>query len=392
MTIASDSLVSVQAYLRRRGWVEEPPGRAGSWWHRPSRPSPEETRIGVPDRIGVPGRIIPGTVEWRSVIGSLADYERRSFEEIAETIRVQFVDVTEFGIAGDFTMAGPILLSAGASFLSSARGMLRAAATAAVRPRADIGNFSTVANRIADRARLGYTREGSYVIPLLMPLPPPQDDSAHEPLEGMETERVAYEPAERRVTRTLAQSLAAVQQGIVQPAREPRARDMAALVSAGVTRQLVAAASSILAEPEVSEFRASFQWAGAITPPGGVPRRVELPKAAGPLLATAEKLLKSSPRRDPGQIVTGPIVMVRRLPDAPSGEIAIQTMRAGRMSEVRVHLSAQELDNALEWMRAGRAVVAEGQLVRVPGQLSRIPEPSRIHPLDETFLFDGGKR
>ena len=181
-------------------------GTSGSWWHRPSRRSSEETHIGVPDRIGVPGRIIPGTVEWRSVIGSLADYEKRSFEEIAETIRVQFVDVTEFGIAGDFTMAGPILLSAGASFLSSARGMLRAAATAAVRPRADIGNFSTVANRIADQARLGYTRAGSYVIPLLMPLPPPQDDSARQPLEGMGTERVAYEPAERRVTRTLCSS------------------------------------------------------------------------------------------------------------------------------------------------------------------------------------------
>jgi len=388
MTIASDSLVSVQAYLRRRGWVEEPPGRAGSWWHRPSRRSSEETHIGVPDRIGVPGRIIPGTVEWRSVIGSLADYEKRSFEEIAETIRVQFVDVTEFGIAGDFTMAGPILLSAGASFLSSARGMLRAAATAAVRPRADIGNFSTIANRIADQARLGYTRAGSYVIPLLMPLPPPQDDSARQPLEGMGTERVAYEPAERRVTRTLAQSLAAVQQGIVQPAREPHARDMAALVSAGVTRQLVAAASSILAEPEVSEFGVSFQWAGAITPPGGVPRRVEFPAAAGLLLARAEELLKSS-RSDPRQVVTGPIVMVRHLPDAPSVEIAIQTMRAGKMSEVIVYLSAQRREDALEWMRGGRAVVAEGQLVRVPGQHSRIPEPSRIHPLDETFLFEG---
>ncbi len=85
------------------------------------------------------------------------------------------------------------------------------------------------------------------------------------------------------------------------------------LREAGVTRQLVAAANSILAEPEVSEFRASFQWTGAIAPPGGVPTLVELPAAAGPLLARAERLLKSS-RRDPGQIVTGPIVMVRHLP------------------------------------------------------------------------------
>jgi hypothetical protein len=385
MTIASDSLVSVQAYLRRRGWIEEPPGRAGSWWHRPSPRSPE-THIGVPDRIGVPGRIIPGTVEWRSVIGSLADYEKRSFEEIAENVRDQFVDVTELCVASDFMIVRSIPLATGVDLLAAAKAMLRAAATAAVRPRADIaGSFSTVANRIANQSRLGHTREGSYVIPLLMPLTP-LDDSARPAFSGMETHRVEYEPEERRVTRTLAQALDAMQQRIVAPDREPGVQDIVPLVAAGVTRELVAAVRSILAQPEVSDFSASFQWAGAIAPPGGVPRRVELPASAERLLTSTERILKSS-RKGAGEIITGLIVMIRHLPDAPTGEIGIQTMRSGRTSEILVQLPAEEIDNAHAWMAERRAVVAEGQLIHKRGRPLRMPEPGGVHPVDETVLF-----
>jgi hypothetical protein len=316
----------------------------------------------------------------------LADYEQTSFEDIADRIRDVFIDVTELSVASIFAISESIPLASGVDLLASAKMMLRAAATAAVRPRADIGgNFSTVADRIAGQSRLGHTREGSYVIPLLMPLLP-QDDSTRAPLSGLETHRVEYEPAERRVTRTLAQALNAMQQRIVEPGREPGVQDVIPLVSAGVTRELVAAVHSILSQPEVGDFKATFQWAGAIAPPGGVPTRVELPATAHRLLASAQKLLKSS-RRDPGEIVTGPIVEIRQLPDAPTGEIAIQTMRSGKMSEVRVQLSAQELDAAHAWMTERRAVVAEGPLIRDRGRPLRMPEPSGVHPVDETVLF-----
>lgn len=373
MTITNDSLGSVQAYLRRRGWIEEPPGPGGSWWRRPDT---QEAPIGVP------ARIVPGTTEWRSVIESVAAHERRSFEEIAEIIRNEFTDVTQFSIESDF-ITGSVPLSAGATLLASVRLMLRAAAVAANTPRADILNFSRGAESIANEARLAHTREGSYIIPLLMPLSQQQDDQARQPISGME--RVAWEPAQRRVTRTLAQALAAVQRGIVEPARVPRARDIAPLVAAGVSRQFVGAVKDILANGAVGDFKATFQWADAHGSPGGIPAHVELPAEAEPLLETAEGLLKSS-RAVSGQIITGPIVMVRLLPDATSGEIGVQTMRSGRVSEVWVELSVQAFDKAHEWMRQRRAVVVEGQIARARGHL-RISEPTDIHPLDEAFLF-----
>ncbi len=374
MATAIDSLVSVQAYLRRRGWIEEPSGPVGSWWHRPS---PEKTYIGVPDLI------LPDTIEWRSVIERLADYEQRSFDEIAENVRDQYVDVAELSIDSDLMIARSIPLGTGTGLLASAKAIVRASANAAVRPRADIaGNFSTVANRIASRSRIGHSREGSYVIPLLMPLTP-RSDSARPPLSGMELHRVEYEPEERRVTRTLAQALNAMRQRVIERDREPDATDIVPLVAAGVTRDLVAAVNSILSQPEVSDFKASFRWAGAIPAPGGVPGHVDFPADAGRLLVSTERLLKSS-RRNTDEIITGLIVMVRRL---PAGEIAIQTMRSGRTSEVLVSLSAENIDNALSWMADRRAVLAEGQLVRERGRPLRMHEPSVVRPVDETVLF-----
>jgi hypothetical protein len=103
------------------------------------------------------------------------------------------------------------------------------------------------------------------------------------------------------------------------------------------------------------------------------------------LLSRTATLLRRS-TRDPNQVVTGPIVEVRHLPNDPSGEIAVRTMRGGRINEIRVRLQQPEIDNALEWMRTARAVLVEGPLVRTPGQPLRIVAPERIHPLDEAFL------
>jgi hypothetical protein len=168
-------------------------------------------------------------------------------------------------------------------------------------------------------------------------------------------------------------------------------KDMAALVDAGASRELVVALQRILDDPAVAQFDAKFQWAGAITPPGGIPEHVTLPADATPLLGKAAALLRTS-KRDPHQVITGPIVEVRHLPGDPSGEIAVQTMRRGRMNEIRVRLRDRDIEKSLEWMRTARAILVEGPLVHTPNQPLRIVAPTRVHPLDEAFLpLDLGK-
>lgn len=192
--IQTDQLL--RFYLLRHGWSPDDPGPGGALWRRQ-----DDAVVAVPDQVSA------GTVEWRSVVERLAAYENQTVSVVAESIRLQLTDVTRLSAANDIVIAGSIPLAAGVSLVSSAWAMLRAAATSSVRPRSHIaGNFSKIGDSVAASARLGHTEEGSYVLPLLMPLTPPSGDAqVHQsPVPGLELERMPFETAERRVTRTLA--------------------------------------------------------------------------------------------------------------------------------------------------------------------------------------------
>jgi hypothetical protein len=370
---------NVRNYLRRNQWVEQAPGIAGSLWTR-DRDGEEIITIAVPAAIRA------DTIEWRSVIERLATFEQRPVDAVASSIRNLLVDITRLRAANDLVISGSIPLKAGVELISSARKLLRTCATTAQRPRAHIGgNYTKEGDRLANQARLGHTEEGSYVLPILMPLSEPAPDSEDNLWSEEGVVRVALEPPERRVTRTLAQAMTALQSRIVQPAREPKAADMHDLVSAGVSRELVLAVNEVLGDPTVAVFEAAFEWAAGFTAPAAVPATIAVPSDAGWLLARAADLLASS-KRDPHQSITGPIVEVRHLPGDPFGEISVQTIRQGRPAEVRIRLTNQQLDPTHEWMRSARTIVVEGPIERIPGRPLRIERPTNIYPLDESYL------
>lgn len=370
----------VRGYLQRTGWQEQQAGVAGALWRRDD-PAGEAT-------LAVPFAMRIETAEWRGLTERLAVYEHRPVAEVAYQIQHFYTDVTRFRAANDYVIGGSIPLTAGVDLVSSAYKMLRASATTARQTKAHIaGNFSKLGDQIAAEARLGHTEHGSYIVPVLVPLSEPapgeQSDLWHD--EPGVAERVAYEPPERRVTRTLAQALTAINIRIVQPAREPTAADMVPLIAAGASRELVVAVNQVLSDPAVALLEASFAWAVGATAPASVPASVSLPAEAGDLLTKASRLLRTS-RRDPSERMTGPIVEVRHVPGDPYGEVALQTMRHGRAVEVRVRLSEDRLDPTHDWMRTSRTIVVEGQVLRAPGKPLRVDQPSNVYPLDEAFL------
>jgi hypothetical protein len=157
------------------------------------------------------------------------------------------------------------------------------------------------------------------------------------------------------------------------------------VIEAGGSHELVAALHRVLSDPSVAQFEASFQWAGALDRPGGVPAQVQVEAEAAPLLREAARLLKTS-SYTPDQVITGPIVEHRHLPEDPFGEIAVQTVRRGRPAEVRVRLPLEQFFETFEWTRAQRAVLVEGQVRRSAGQPLRVDRAKRVLPLDETYL------
>jgi hypothetical protein len=185
--------------------------------------------------------------------------------------------------------------------------------------------------------------------------------------------------------RTFAEALTAIDRQIIQPARHPQRSELAALVAVGLSREFVSAVHDIVSDPAVGSFGADFSWAPGLRPPPSASRGVEIPTEARELLEYTASLLATT-RVDTMETVSGPIVEVRHIPEDPIGSIAVQTVRNGRPAEVRITLTAGELDRALEWMRSGRTIIAEGNITRTPGHPLRLERPSSLQPLDERML------
>lgn len=296
----------------------------------------------------------------------------------------QFFDVTELRAVGD-TAHDSIPLATGQALLASGRTILRSSATTSRRQRVVIGSqFSTVGDRIASRARMGYTRHGSYVLPILMPISVGDLDRPEMPsFVGTETFR---ESEERRVTRTMAQALTAIHNRVVTPAVDPPKSVIPDLVVAGATRETVVAIERLVATPEVSGLGIDFRWASAVQAPSGLSRAVTFPAEAAPLLTRTAQLMRSAPKRREEQL-SGVIVELRDEPNEKFGEFSLQTVRNGRHCEVRVTVERETLDQAHAWFADNETLIIDGAVESRPGRPLRVPRPESIVPLSDTILL-----
>jgi len=161
-------------YLTLTGWRRESSGQSGSVWRREgwSKPLPVLDDLSSED------------YEWASTVERSAVAVDASPREIHEAIGRMYFDVQEFRAADDIYIKGSIPVEAGFTLFSSARAMIRAAAATARSNKARIGgNYGPAALRIAEKARFGHTIDGSYIVPLLMPLDRPQEPTSDTPLE-----------------------------------------------------------------------------------------------------------------------------------------------------------------------------------------------------------------
>lgn len=389
LTLGSDGIIwagyssleeNLRRYLENNGWVEQSPGRVGALWHAPNLP-------GLDNAIIVPSRVVPGSFEWRSVVTRLADFERKPLDDIVLRIATHYIDVSKFRAAGEDVVQGSIPLETAAKVVTSARSMLRSVGTTSRRPRTAIdGNFSTFGDNIVSRARMAHTEDGSFVFPVLMPIPEPaQDHNDQAALTGMEVEWMLPESSERRVMRTLAQSLDAANAVIVHPDRAPRrTADLIPFIAAGGSKELLASLHSILEQPSVETFEATFSWAGGVNAPGGVANSVVVTSEAAPRIEQAVQLLTPS-EHFPSQIYTGQIAAIIR----PRQEIELDTVHNGRKCRLFVRLERDIFNQTYDWARDERTVFVEGDVTRSARRFF-VEHPRTIGPLEEMFLRSGG--
>ena len=343
-------------YLASTGWrAPEEKGEVGALWRHPT----SEFILPVPFQLGADG------IDLQVIVERLSRVEGRPAADIAARLAEQATDVVKLRAANDSRIKDTIAFDAGVTLMRSYWTMLRSSATTATGPRAFIRHYRKSGDELVASARMAHTRRGSFVIPILLPLsePPPDEKAKREPpLQGMEM-TAAPEPVERRVMRTFAESLAALDKLVVQPEREPKPSMVPALVRAGVSHQFVRALHDVLTEETVSEFSASFEWAPVGEPPKGV-SDVAIPAAALPRVKAVVARLKDERTPRSEEQFVGPIRRVERDPDAETGSVTVQSYRNGHPASIAVRVSSDVLDQAWEWARAHKTLVVNSRVRR----------------------------
>jgi hypothetical protein len=374
---ALPNMPQLRAYLQFHGWTHHAPGQAGTLWHK------EETRLGVPFEAD--------DVLMRGIVDRLARFVGQPPQVMARAIRYLLFDVAYLRAANDYRITDTIPLDAAARIISSGRMMLRAAATTARYERAQIGgSYSKLGDDVVRESRMGHTERGSFIIPVLVPLPAPSSPDEHEPHlfddhTSTGVHRSLPEPFERRVVRTFAQSMQAVHDIIIEPGTDPSTDQIHELVYRGVSREFCSALAGVLDEQAVAIFETRIDWAPAVSPPTTMPRNVSIDSESVDLVKRVADKLRQQ-KVVPRQVFSGTIVQLRHEQDDPFAEIAIATIRRGRPAEIRVRLTLEQYRQAWEWHSAGRAVLVEGTARRTPGKPSIVDQPIRCHPVDEMLL------
>jgi len=216
---------------------------------------------------------------------------------------------------------------------------------------------------IIEPARMAHTRRGSFIIPIYLPLPEPEKVTDGLPVDELET--AVPESQERRVMRTFAEALAAVDEIAVQPEREPSANGVQDLIRSGLSHEFAASLCRVLAEEAVADFSATFVWAPAGGPAPRTPVTVNIPAAAIERIKRVADKLRQAPTAQQTEYLTGPIVGVHRDDEDRSGVVTVQVSRNARQAHVSVNVSRDRLDEALDWMKARATVVVQSKVHRM---------------------------
>lgn len=350
----------VTRYLVATGWrAPAEPGPAGGLWRHPDY----ELLLPVPDQL------VEGGLDWDRLVERLAQIEDASALDVLARLHGRLVDIANLRAANDIVIRDTIPYPAGVTMVRESWTMLRASATTSLGSRMHIRRYRAAADLIVKRARMAHTKRGSFIIPIHLALPDIHADETSpskakdDPFEGVDV-RSAPESSERRVMRTFAEALTAIDEVALQPENEPSRDSIHDLVRAGVSHEFAGALHRVLVEEAVSEFSAAFDWAPGGGPAPAVPDRITVPAAAAERVGSLSTRLRTEAPARSREYLTGPIVGVHRDEETQAGTVTVQVSRNARLANVSVNVSRERLDEALGWMKSHETVYVESRVHR----------------------------
>lgn len=346
----------VVRYLIASGWLRPAEtGPAGGLWRHPQ----SDLLLPVPHQLAI------GGLDWERLVERLAQVEEADVPDVLARLEGRLVDIANLRAANDIVISDTIPYSAGVTMVRESWTMLRASATTSFGARSHIRRYRASADQIIETARMAHTKRGSFIIPIHLPLPEPPaaPKEQSDALEGTDFQ-VTPESQERRVMRTFAESLAAIDTVAVQPEKEPTSDDIHDLVRAGVSHEFMASLHRLLGEEAISEFSAAFEWASGGGPPPRDIDEVAVPAAARERIKNLSMKLKTEAPARNTEYLTGPIVGVHRDEETQAGTVTVQVSRNARLANVTVNVSRERLSQALDWMKAHETMVVESRVHR----------------------------
>lgn len=356
----------ITSYLESCGWEVAMSGPLAQIW-RTSRT--EERDILVP--------LVESAPDYhkrvRILLNDLAQVESRTEGDVENDIAYVFFDVTNLEAEHPQYIDDSIPLQGGYQLFQSARKMIIAAAGATIRRQGHFGrSIPLKAREHARNVRLGQTKRGSYILPVISRAQPAPDvpEQEGEPHLDLDAENLLFD---RRVTSTLAESLNAIESMTVRSDRTPSRTEVFDSVSVGVSHELCAALSAVVANDAVADLDIQFNWARAARQPRGAIDEATFPKESASVIEYIAKALRQS-SREREHVLYGVITDLHREAEGePRGaEVGIETIVERRRKTVWFALGEDDVEEAVRCWHARRRVVVRGVLHTPQGQRARI--------------------
>lgn len=356
----------IGAYLALNGWQRVEGGRAASIWSNRSLRDADGSQLLMPhlreasdyaDRVAL-------------LLDQVAIVKRESVDKVRQDAALVHFDVAPIRASDESAIDDSIPLQAGLELMTAARKMIVAAAGATERRASHFGrSLSGRAREHSQVVRLGQTRRGSYIVPIISRARFSLEPERHEEHLDVGVEESLFE---RRVMSTFATALGTLEEIAVTSGRSVKGSELSDAVSVGVSRELCMGVLRALKSASISDLQIAFNWAPASVPPRHAPTEVQFPDAAiDELVDVAERLRTLDvPRSD---VLYGLVTELRHRPNDPSPRVGVEALVGRRVRIVYMDVTPEQYEVA-QWCHERYKVMVRGKLRAPTGDRAEMTE------------------
>ncbi|KAB8163757.1 hypothetical protein FH609_019025 [Streptomyces sp. 3MP-14] len=346
----------MRSYLKVTGWTPVSGGDVAELW---TLPGPADEVVLVPMKPGAPDF----NKRTRILIQDLARVEARDAQAVHDAIVTVYHDVTDLRASDPSLSDGSISLESGYELFVSTKRLRVAAAAATIRRQGHFRNFPNRARDQAREVRIGQTRRGSYVVPIISQARSPED--VYAPRQDHIDVHVEVTLFDRRVTATMSRALG-VLADMAGAEREPTRSEINDSIGEGVSYELCRALTRVVNTESVSTLDVSFNWSRVAAPPPGTPACVGFNRDAIDIVDRVSEQLKTKIYTRE-HLIYGVVTGLSRHPEDDTGRVGVKTLIQRRSRTVWMDLPDQDYHTAVRCHDAGIPVRVRGTLASPPG-------------------------